>query len=297
MHFSFHRAHVNWRAAVSFVSFGALTLSLQFSTHAAVDWPTLRFTQIVTNIFTAPTCITHAGDGSGRLFIVEQAGRIRIIQSNSVLTLPFLDIASRIATGGERGLLGLAFSPGFSTNGQCYVNYTRTNDGAIVVSRFQITADPNLADQNSEQVLLTVPQPFANHNGGQIAFGQDGYLYIGTGDGGSGGDPQNRAQNPSTLLGKILRIDVESGVTPYAIPPDNPFVSAPPFGPEIWAWGLRNPWRFSFDRETGDLYIGDVGEGSREEINFQPAGSSGGQNYGWRLKITSSRARWRVWNR
>jgi glucose/arabinose dehydrogenase/sugar lactone lactonase YvrE len=250
----------------------------------AIDWPLLRFTEMVTNRFSAPTCIAHAGDGSQRLFVVEQAGYIWTIQSNAVLARPFLEMTNRALSGGERGLLGLAFPPSSSSNGHFYVDYTRKPDGATVISRFQVTDAPSVADPTSEEVLMVISQPFANHNGGQLAFGPDGYLYIGMGDGGSGGDPLNNAQNPASLLGKILRIDVENGGNPYRIPASNPFLTDPEFAPEIWAMGLRNPWRFSFDRNTGDLYIADVGQESMEEINFQPANSPGGQNYGWRLK-------------
>jgi len=184
------------------------------------------------------------------------------------------------SAGGEQGLLGLAFHPDYATNGYFYVNYTDT-DGDTVVSRFTVTFDPDAADPSSEQILLSIPQPYSNHNGGDLAFGTDGYLYISTGDGGSGGDPQNYAQNPLTFLGKILRIDVDTG-SPYGIPADNPFVSDPGVLDEIWALGLRNPWRFAFDSLTGDFWIADVGQSAREEINFQDAASPGGENYGWR---------------
>jgi glucose/arabinose dehydrogenase len=184
---------------------------------------------------------------------------------------------------GERGLLSVAFPAAYSSNGHFYVNYT-DGSGATVVARYAVGDDLDVADRNSEEILLTIPQPYANHNGGQLTFGPvDGFLYIGTGDGGSGGDPQNNAQNPDSLLGKMLRIDVESGVRPYAIPASNPYVQTPGFRPEIWALGLRNPWRFSFDRRTGDLYIGDVGQGQWEEVDFQAGSSGGGENYGWRI--------------
>ena len=250
-----------------------------------VDWPSFGFAQVTTNTFSAPVGITHANDGSGRMFVVQQGGRIRTIQGSNVLAQPFLDISGRILTGGERGLLGMASAPGFATNGLFYVNYTRSPDGATVISRFRLTPDSNVADPNSEQIIKVIAQPYANHNGGQIAFGPDGYLYIGMGDGGnigSTGDPLHNAQNPGSLLGKLLRIDVESGVSPYAVPTNNPFLGNSNYAPEIWALGLRNPWRFSFDRVVGDLYLGDVGHFRSEEIDFQPAGSAGGQNYGWR---------------
>lgn len=229
-----------------------------------------------------PTHITHAGDSSGRLFVVEQSGRIRVIRDSVLLAVPFLDIVSRVGCCGERGLLSVAFPPGFGNKRYFYVNYT-DRSGNTVVARYRLTANDDIADPGSEEVLLTVLQPFANHNGGLLLFGPDGFLYVGMGDGGSGGDPFNNAQNPSSLLGKMLRIDVESGVIPYGIPPSNPFVANPSFRPEIWALGLRNPWRFAFDPLTEDLYIADVGQNTLEEVNFQPALSQGGENYGWRI--------------
>jgi glucose/arabinose dehydrogenase len=239
-----------------------------------------------------PTTITNAGDGSTRLFVTEQGGLIRIIQNGTLVATPFLDLSNRVSTGGERGLLGLAFPPNYASKGYFYVNYTNTA-GNTVIARYRLTDNPNIANPNSEEVILTIPQPFANHNGGQLAFGPDGYLYIGMGDGGGTGDPLNNAQNAQSLLGKILRIDVESGVAPYAIPTTNPFtVSNDPnnqYRDEIWALGLRNPWRFSFDRITGDLYIGDVGQNAVEEIDFQSATSKGGENYGWNIMEGSSR--------
>ncbi len=236
---------------------------------------------------TDPVHIANTGDGSNRLFVVEQAGLVRVIEQGTVLPTSFLDIVERVECCGERGLLSVAFPPDYATKGYFYVDYTRTPDGATVVSRFRVTDDPNVADAGSEEILLVIEQPYGNHNGGQLLFGPDGYLYVFTGDGGSGGDPENRAQNLTTLLGKILRIDVEStppaGQT-YGIPADNPFVGEPEARPEIWAYGLRNPWRNSFDRATGDLYIGDVGQNQFEEISLQPAASTGGENYGWRCK-------------
>lgn len=227
-----------------------------------------------------PVSITHAGDS--RLFVVEQQGYIRILDAEGNMNpQPFLDISSRVNYGGERGLLGLAFHPQYMANGYFYVNYTGT-DNNTRISRFSVSGqDPDSGDPDSELVLLTVTQPFTNHNGGDVSFGPDGYLYIGLGDGGSAGDPGNRAQNPMEYLGKMLRIDVDQGL-PYAIPESNPFYNVPGTLGEIWALGLRNPWRFSFDRLTGDLWIADVGQNAVEEINFQPAGSQGGENYGWR---------------
>ncbi|MFZ2224152.1 MAG: PQQ-dependent sugar dehydrogenase [Candidatus Deferrimicrobium sp.] len=251
-------------------------------------WPQISLSRVAGG-FVLPVHVTHAGDGSGRIFVVEQAGRIRILDNNGlVLPVPFLDLASlnppRLIAGGEQGLLSVAFPPGFATKGYFYVNYTGTPDGATVVARYRVSAgDNNVADPASEEIVLTVSQPFANHNGGQLAFGPDGYLYVGMGDGGAGGDPLNNGQSPGTLLGKLLRIDVESGAVPYGVPAGNPFADNAGFLPEIWALGVRNPWRFSFDRQTGDLYIADVGQGSFEEIDFQPAGDPGGRNYGWNI--------------
>jgi glucose/arabinose dehydrogenase len=229
-----------------------------------------------------PVYLTHAGDGSGRLFIVEKPGRIRIVKDGDLLPDPFLDITDRTrSTGNEQGLLGLAFDPQYRTNGRFFVDYIDLN-GNTVVARYLVSADnPDKADPASGAAILRVNQPYANHNGGDLVFGPDGYLYIGMGDGGSAGDPLGNGQRLDTLLGKLLRIDVRSD--PYAIPPDNPFLGRAGARPEIWAYGLRNPWRFSFDRATGDLYIGDVGQDAYEEIDFQPAGSAGGQNYGWNI--------------
>jgi glucose/arabinose dehydrogenase len=235
---------------------------------------------------TRPVYLTNAGDGSGRLFVVEQRGKILIIKDGTLLDKPFLDVSglvSREALGSgytERGLLGLAFHPDYKQNGQFFIDYTDRN-GNTVVARYTVSAsDPDQADSTSAQGILYVDQPYANHNGGQLAFGPDGYLYVAFGDGGSGGDPQGNGQNLGTLLGKILRLDINS-VDGYSVPPTNPFVGNSAVRPEIWAWGFRNPWRFSFDRQTGDLYIGDVGQNSWEEVDFQPASSKGGENYGW----------------
>jgi glucose/arabinose dehydrogenase len=235
------------------------------------------------NGFSSPVEISSTGnEGDNRLFIVEQAGYIRILNPDgSVVPAPFLDIEVRVGSGGdEQGLLGLAFHPDYENNGYFYVNYTNTN-GDTRISRFSMTVDPNVADPNSELQLLPIDQPESNHNGGELNFGPDGYLYIAMGDGGSGGDPWNNAQTASTLLGKMLRIDVDNGSL-YAIPPDNPYVDDPNVLDEIWAFGLRNPWRFSFDRSTGDMWIGDVGQNAWEEVDMEPAGSPGGLNWGWR---------------
>ncbi len=226
--------------------------------------------------------IVNAGDS--RLFAVQQTGEIKVVQSDgTVLGTNFLDLSSIISyDGGERGLLGLAFHPNYFSNGFFYVNYTDVS-GDTQIARYSVSGDPhtsNVADPMSGTVLLTISQPYANHNGGDLIFGPDGYLYIGMGDGGSGCDPQTRAQDPTTLLGKMLRIDVNSG-SPYGIPASNPFATSMTTAHEIWALGVRNPWRFSFDRANGNLYIADVGQNALEEIDVQPAASTGGENYGW----------------
>ncbi len=272
------------RSGFSFLAFAVLALLVLWpaAPSAQDGWPDLRLVRVAIG-FSRPVQIVHAGDGSGRLFLVEQAGRIRILRDGTLSVAPFLDISSRVSCCGERGLLGLAFPPHYDAKGRFYVNYTDTA-GNTVIARYRVGENPDVADPASEQIVLYVKQPYDNHNGGQLAFGpRDGYLYIGMGDGGSAGDPQNRAQNPGELLGKLLRIDVESGIAPYEIPASNPFTQTIGYQPEIWALGLRNPWRFSFDRQTGDLYIGDVGQGAYEEVNYQPAASHGGENYGWHI--------------
>jgi uncharacterized protein (TIGR03437 family) len=228
-----------------------------------------------------PVLITSARDATNRLFILEQPGRIRVKQPNAATTSVFLDLTTRVLSGGERGLLGLAFHPQFQTNRRFFVNYTRRPDGATVIAEYNVSAnDANIAE-TEERVLLTIAQPYANHNGGMIAFGPDGFLYIGMGDGGSANDPGNRAQNIEELLGKMLRIDVDNtnGTQPYASPASNPFFGSTAGRDEIYAVGLRNPWRFSFDRLTGELYAGDVGQGVIEEIDLIKLGG----NYGWRV--------------
>ena len=285
--------------------------------------------------FSTPVALRHAGDGSGRKFVVERAGTIRIVDAGgSKLATPFLDsFQDPVSTSGEGGLLGLAFHPAYASNGRFYVYYTWDNGTGLIsrISEFTVSGDPDVADPASERVILEVPQDFTNHNGGDLHFGPDGYLWIGLGDGGSGNDPCNRSQtldpdnlvtscgsHPTTdakaLLGKMLRIDVDTstpagtnnlcaaepdGSAPYAVPPDNPYVDAvfrdrfglPPQSiaitqgtcAETWARGLRNPYRFSFDRNTGDLWIGDVGQSNWEEIDFEPASNAGGENYGWKI--------------
>lgn len=232
----------------------------------------------------APLAVTNAGDGSGRLFVAQQGGAIRIVRDGRLVDAPFVDIADRITSGGERGLLGLAFHPNFPTDPRIFVDYTDEN-GDTRVSSFSLDpASPDRADPTSEIRLVFIKQPYPNHNGGALAFGPDGFLYISTGDGGSGGDPHGNGQSLATLLGKILRIDVDrtDGDKTYAIPADNPFVGRAGAQPEIFTYGMRNPWRISFDRATGDLWIGDVGQGSWEEIDVVRAGTSG-QDFGWNL--------------
>lgn len=255
-----------------------LALALSFSAAAYAD-SSIELVPLVSGLVN-PLYVTHSGDGSGRLFIVEQAGRILVFQSGTLLSSPFLDIRSRVTSGGERGLLGLAFHPDFKSDRRFFVNYTRTDGGQLktVVAEYRASSsDANVADVR-ETVILEFNQPFANHNGGHLAFGPDGYLYIATGDGGSGGDPQGNGQNKNTWLGKILRIDVDRAF-PYAIPPDNPLAGVSNVKQEIWAYGLRNPWRFSFDRSGGRLFAGDVGQNAWEEIDIVTKGG----NYGWNV--------------
>ena len=254
--------------------------------------PAIALEPVVSSGLRHPVYVAHAGDGSGRLFVVEQPGRIRVVQpvaslgfaerraprgeQGRLLEDPFLDITGRVRYGGEQGLLGLAFHPDYKKNGRLFVNYVRQSDGSTVIAEFRVSPDANVAETD-ERLLLTVAQPYPNHKGGMVEFGPDGFLYIGLGDGGSGGDPGNRGQNTNELLGKLLRIDVDHG-TPYAIPKDNPF-AAGGGRPEIHAYGLRNPWRFSFDRQTGELWAADVGQNAWEEIDIVRRGG----NYGWRV--------------
>jgi glucose/arabinose dehydrogenase len=254
----------------------------------AIDPARIQF-ELVASGLTSPVGVTNAGDGSGRLFIVEQTGSIRVVKNGALLPTPFLTLGADLVSGGERGFLSLAFDPGYPTNGYFYVLYTAIRPGdaggsILTLKRYHVfSGNPDLADYSSGLVLLTIDHPInSNHNGGTLAFGPDGYLYWSTGDGGSAGDPPNNAQNLAKLLGKILRLDVS--VTPYAIPPSNPFYTdGTTVDQLIWAYGVRNPWRVAFDRGTGDLYIADVGQNAWEEIDFQPASSTGGENYGWNI--------------
>ncbi|HVN86164.1 MAG TPA: PQQ-dependent sugar dehydrogenase [Candidatus Binatia bacterium] len=240
--------------------------------------------QLVASGLSSPLYLTAPPGDVARIFIVEKGGRIRIVDSGSILPTPFLDLSGLVSTTGERGLLGLAFHPSYGSNGRFFVDYTDAS-GNIVIAEYAVSGDPNVATPTGT-VLLTIPHAGAsNHNGGDIAFGPDNYLYIGVGDGGGSGDahgPIGNGQNTTVLLGKLLRIDVDSGA-PYAIPSDNPFFGSMTSRQEIWAYGLRNPWRYSFDLVTGDLYIGDVGQNMWEEVDYEPASAGGGQNYGWRL--------------
>ncbi len=231
----------------------------------------------------SPVQLTHAGDGSGRLFVIEKEGRIRIVRDGLLVEAPFLDISEKISAADEQGLLSVAFPPSYPKSQRFYVSYNNT-EGNTVVSRFAASANPDIADPDSEEVILTFEQIDTYHNGGTLKFGpRDGFLYIASGDGleTKPGTIPHHSQEPASMLGKILRIDVESGKKPYSIPPDNPFASTPGYAPEVWALGLRNPWGMAFDYETGDLYISDTGWLTSEEINFQPADSPGGENYGW----------------
>lgn len=234
--------------------------------------------EVVVGGLSAPIYLT-APAGDSRLFVAEQAGRIRIVEAGQLLATPFLDITDRVVSGGERGLLSIAFHPLYDSNGLFYVSYTG-DDGSSRIERYSVTVNPNLADPASAKLILSVPQPFSNHNGGLIVFGPDGMLYVGLGDGGGGGDPQGHGQNTNTLLGSLLRIDLDGG-DPYAVPADNPFVGSAG-ADEIWAYGLRNPWRFSFDRQAGNLYVADVGQNRWEEVNVVAA-TALGLNYGWNI--------------
>ncbi|GAA5535132.1 PQQ-dependent sugar dehydrogenase [Deinococcus aluminii] len=266
------------RLPAALVLAAALLTAPAWAQNTAV--PGVRFTPFVTGL-PQVTTLTHAGDGSGRLYAAQQGGQVRVIKGGRIRAQPFLDVSALTRAGGERGLLGLAFDPGYRQNRHLYVHYTDRN-GDTVLARYTATPDFSRADPQSARILLTTPQPYANHNGGQLAFGPDGFLYLGLGDGGSGGDPQNNAQNLASPLGKLLRFDVRGdGAKPA---PGNPFLGRAGANPYIWAYGLRNPWRFSFDRVTGDLIIADVGQDTWEEVDRQPRASQGGENYGWRLR-------------
>ena len=262
--------HPRWRGALAVVCLMGLA-----GCNEKINAPLpgdLAITEVVTGL-RSPVHLT-APPGDTRLFVVEQAGIIRIIDNGQIRTPAFLDIRSLVGSGGERGLLSMAFHPDYASNGEFFVNYTDTN-GDTRVARYLVSSDPDVADAGSAEIILTVAQPFSNHNGGHVLFGPDGLLYIAMGDGGSANDPNGHGQNTTTLLGALLRIDVDGG-TPYAIPNNNPF------GNEIWAYGLRNPWRIALDRATGLLYVADVGQNRREEVNVTPL-SRPSVNYGWNI--------------
>jgi glucose/arabinose dehydrogenase len=267
-----------WRHAEALLVGCALAACAASEAPVVTGDPTI---QLVASQLSSPLLVTAPPGDTARVFIVEQTGRIRIVRNDTLLPTAFLNVSALISCCGEQGLLGLAFHPQYATNGYFYVNYTNAAGNTQVV-RYHVSSNPDSADAASASPVLSQAQPFPNHNGGMLAFGPDGFLYVGLGDGGSGGDPQGNGQNLGTWLGKILRIDV-SGAGPYAVPPSNPFVGRAGALPEIWAWGLRNPWRFSFDRLTGDLYIGDVGQSAFEEIDVEVAPSAGGRNYGWNV--------------
>jgi glucose/arabinose dehydrogenase len=289
---------------VVFLAGAGLRLS-PVSAQPAVTWPSISLEPFVNNL-SNPIGLVNAGDGSGRMFVVQLGGTIRIIKNGTVQAGNFLDIHARVLqSGGEEGLLSLVFPPNYTRRGYFFVYYTNLN-GNNQISRFYVTSNPDVADPNSEEIFLVINHPNqSNHNGGTLLFGPDGYLYLSTGDGGGGGDPDGNGQNKNTLLGKLLRLDVQLGSDPpatishpvylpfmagkamdnpaYLIPADNPYVGQAGARGEVWAIGLRNPWRTAFDRLTGDLFIGDVGQNAIEEIDFQPASSTGGENYGWNI--------------
>jgi uncharacterized protein (TIGR03437 family) len=258
-----------------------VVLVLAAAAWAAAQEAGVRFVRVFSGLPNA-TDIQNARDGSRRLFLALQAGTIWILHDGRVNGVPLLDLGAKTRSNGECGLLGFAFPPGFVAKQYFYVNYTDPQCRNTIVSRYRMR-DANTADPASETIIIREPQPYQNHNGGQLAFGPDGYLYIGFGDGGSAGDPHGYGQNNRERLGKIVRIDTESGASTYRVPATNPFIGNDSYLPEIWATGLRNPWRFTFDRLTGDLWIGDVGQNRAEEIDFQPASSRGGENYGWNI--------------
>lgn len=260
----------------------AIIICLAFNCLPAFSQPSLSYRRLITGL-SAPLEITSAPDGSGRLFVVQKVGSVKVYDKSYNFLSDFVTV-SGVTINGERGLLSMTFHPDFKNNGFFFVYYT-TLQGDIEISRYKVSSDPNKADTNTRKIIITIPHRVAaNHNGGKIAFGADGYLYFATGDGGNGGDPPNNAQNGRVLLGKMLRIDVNNTTPPlnYSIPPDNPYVNDTTIADEIWAMGLRNPFRWSFDRQTYDMWIGDVGQGVKEEINFRKAGASKGINYGWR---------------
>lgn len=267
---------------ISPITLGITIAPLHITSAQGTPAPAISF-EMVFDSLDKPVGYIDANDGSGRFFIVEQSGRVLVSNGGELLDAPFLDIGSMISTGSEQGLLSIALDPGFADNGRVFVSYTDTEGDSQIVRYAVSEENANRLDPGSATAILSLDQPYRNHNGGNILFGPDGLLYIGFGDGGGQGDPDGRAQDPSVLYAKILRIDVSGDREPYGIPDDNPYVDDPSFAPETFAWGFRNPWRFSFDRETGDLWIGDVGQNAIEEIDLIPAGTSG-QNFGWPVR-------------
>lgn len=271
---------------IPFTRTPALLFCLLFYGITSAQTPVLRYDTLIPASagLSIPVELLNANDGSNRMFIVEQDGLVKVYNGSSVLATPFLNLTSLTNASGEQGLLSMAFHPNHTVNRYFFVYYTNLS-GSVTIARYQVSpGDVNQADPSSGVVLMTIPKPFTNHNGGHLQFGTDGYLYFGTGDGGSGGDPNNFAQNGNSLLGKMIRINVnQDSIAPYYnIPPDNPYIANAAVLDEIWALGVRNPWRWSFDRLTGDMWIGEVGQGAREEVDFHPAGNTGGINYGWR---------------
>ncbi len=267
---------------------GAMAILLSFGSTGVSGAVGVSLTPVVSGL-SSPVQVTYAPDGSGRLFVVEQGGKVRVVKAGVLLPTPFIDIHDRLATGGERGLLGIAFHPSFATNGKFYLYFTRKGDGDIAINEYRRSSNPDIATHAAIRRIITIDHPYSNHNGGHMAFGRDGYLYIGTGDGGSSGDPGNRAQSLDSLLGKMLRINPNGtlGTRQYKIPKSNPYVGRAGRN-EIWSRGLRNPWGWSFDRATGDLWIADVGQNRYEEVdrslvNTKPTSGGKGVNYGWRI--------------
>jgi glucose/arabinose dehydrogenase len=273
--------HASTRLAVGLLGMAVLGACKDDAVAPQPQNPVTIELEVVQSGFSSPLFVTSPPGDTDRLFVVERGGLIRIVRDGGILATPFLDISGLVLASGEQGLLGLAFHPAYATNGYLFVNYTDAS-GDTHIARYTVSADPDVADAGSAERILFVDQPYSNHNGGMLAFGPDGMLYAGLGDGGSGGDPDGNGQNRTTLLGSLLRLDVDAGL-PYGIPADNPFAGHATYREEIWAYGLRNPWRFSFDRQNGDLYIGDVGQSVVEEIHYQRVDSPGGENYGWNI--------------
>jgi glucose/arabinose dehydrogenase len=269
------------RLSVALLGIAALAACKDDAVAPQPENPVTIALEVFQSGFSSPLFASSPPGDTDRLFVVERGGLVRIVKDGGILPTPFLDLTGVAGGSGEQGLLGLAFHPAYASNGYLFVNYTDAS-GDTHVARYTVSADPDVVDAGSAEPILFVDQPYSNHNGGMLAFGPDGMLYAGLGDGGSGGDPDGNGQDRTTLLGSLLRLDVDAGL-PYGIPADNPFAGHATYREEIWAFGLRNPWRFSFDRQNGDLYIGDVGQSVVEEIDYQRADSPGGENYGWNV--------------